>query len=71
MSLRLYRADKYYLLDFQNLATNDDNPNAFWLPHEPTQSSSSSSSSSESDLNGAHTMEFFELCATVISVCFP
>lgn len=62
MSLRLYQADKYYLLDFQNLAVNDDRSNAFWLPKE-------ANGEQEQEMPGAHTMEFFELCTMVISVC--
>eukprot|EP00043_Microstomoeca_roanoka_P005124 m.53730 g.53730 ORF g.53730 m.53730 type:complete len:497 (-) comp12819_c1_seq1:195-1685(-) len=60
MSLRLYKADKYYLLDFQNLATEAERPLPFWLPSETDKDD-------DLDMNGVHTMEFFELCAMVIS----
>ncbi|EGD79244.1 CAMK/CAMKL/AMPK protein kinase [Salpingoeca rosetta] len=63
MSLRLYRADKYYLLDFQNLATEDDQPQPFWLPPD----SSAQQTAPDTETAGVHTMEFFELCATVIA----
>jgi len=70
MSLQLYQVDyKSYLLDFKSLVEEEapgEISSAIAIEVDKMQASSSGSSL-ESQVTGHHTMEFFEMCAALIT----
>lgn len=72
MDLQLYKAEKkHYLLDFKHLPTSDSDRLQTLLPGAGSLSESTSSSKDGGNtppaLGRLHTLEFFELCAMVIT----
>lgn len=79
MDLQLYKADKkHYLLDFKHLPTRESDRLHTLLPDSSTVDGvtsptgtdagrSSPASSASGSGSSLHTLEFFELCAMVIS----
>jgi hypothetical protein len=72
MDLQLYKAEKkHYLLDFKHLPTSDSDRLQTLLPGAGSLSESTSSSKDGGNTPPApgrlHTLEFFELCAMVIT----
>jgi len=64
MTLQLYQVDyKSYLLDFKSLACNEDEPNELCA----SAGSGSNGSDPYNQSQCHHIMEFFEMCASLIT----
>jgi len=66
MTLQLYQVDyKSYLLDFKSLASNEEETNEISLCASAGSGSNSSDPYNQSQCH--HIMEFFEMCASLIT----